>query len=81
MKYQKSGKKFNNQIIKKGDISDCKNWRGVTLLSVPSKIVSRIILNHIKDSVESQLGKNQAGFRKHRSSVDLIPLESSLNRL
>ena len=33
------------KIPKNGDITNCNNWRGITLLSVPSKVLSRIILN------------------------------------
>jgi hypothetical protein len=60
------------KLPKKGDITNCNNWRGITLMSVPSKVLSRIILNRIKESVEEKLRKEQAGFRKHRSCVDLI---------
>jgi hypothetical protein len=57
---------------KKGDITNCNNWRGITLLSAPSKILSRVLLNRVKSVVEVRLWKEQAGFRKHRSCVDLI---------
>jgi hypothetical protein len=60
------------KIPKKGDLSNCNNWRGVTFLSIPSKILTRIILNGTQNSVEQHLRKEQAGFRKHRSCVDLI---------
>jgi hypothetical protein len=40
------------KIPKKGDLSYCNNWRGVTLLSIPSKILTRIILNRIQNTVE-----------------------------
>jgi hypothetical protein len=39
------------KILKKGDITNCNNWRGTTLLSVPSKVISRIILKRIKNVV------------------------------
>lgn len=60
------------KLPKKGDTTNCNNWRGITLLSVPSKVVARIILNRIKMTVESRLRNEQAGFRAHRSCVDLI---------
>jgi len=53
------------KIPKKGDLTYCNNWRGVTLLSIPSKILTRIILNRIHNTVEQHLRKEQAGFRKH----------------
>ena len=37
-------------IPKKGNLSECKNWRGITLLSVPSKIICCIILDKIHES-------------------------------
>ena len=32
------------KLPKKGDLGECKNWRGIQLLSLPSKIFTRIIL-------------------------------------
>jgi hypothetical protein len=60
------------KILKKDDLSNCNNWKGITLLSTPSKILTRIILNRIQTTVKQHLRKEQAGFRKHRSCVDLI---------
>ena len=62
----------HNEAAKKGNTSNCNNWRGITLLSVPSKVLIRIILDRIKTTVEQKLRKVQAGFREHRSCVDLI---------
>jgi hypothetical protein len=36
------------KLPKRGDTTDCNNLRGITLLFVPSKVFSRIILNRIK---------------------------------
>ena len=41
------------RIPKKGALSDCKNWRGITLLSVPSKILTKIIIKRISDAVDA----------------------------
>ena len=60
------------KIQTKGDLSNCNNWREVTFLSIPSKILTRIILNRIHNTVEQHLRKEQSGFRKHRICVDLI---------
>ena len=55
---------------KKGDLSICSNWRDITLLTVASKIVRRIILKSAADKV---LRDEQAGFRSNRScSIDQI---------
>lgn len=43
------------KIHKKGPLSDCNNWRGVTLLSTPSKILAKIIIQRISSAVDQQL--------------------------
>jgi hypothetical protein len=45
------------KVPKKGDLSQCRNWRGVTLLVVISKIFNKIILERIKSSLEKGLRK------------------------
>ena len=60
------------KVPKKGDLSQCKNWQGITLLAVISKIFNKNILERIKYSLEMGLRKEQAGFRHNRSCVDQI---------
>ena len=57
---------------KKGAFSDCNNWRGITLLSVPSKILAKIIIKQISDALDTGLRKEQAGFRRERECTDQI---------
>ena len=64
-------RRMNNEAIiirtpKKGALNDCNNWRGITLLSIPSKILAKIIINRISNVVDSRLREEQAGFRKER---------------
>lgn len=59
-------------IPKKGDLSECKNWRGITLLNTIQKIMAFIVLDRISPVVESCLRNEQAGFRKNKSCVDHI---------
>jgi hypothetical protein len=54
------------KVPKKGDVTNCKNWRGITLLSGPS----RIILNRIKICIEKRLQREQAGYQSKRSCID-----------
>ena len=56
----------------KGDLCVCSNWRGITLLSIPSKVLSIIILNRMKKAVEKVLRDEQSGFRSGRSCTDAI---------
>ncbi|CAH8678058.1 unnamed protein product [Schistosoma haematobium] len=60
------------KIPKKGDLSKCENYRGITLLSIPGKVFNRVLLNRMKDAVDAQLRDQQAGFRKDRSCTDRI---------
>ena len=60
------------KLPKKGDLTNCNNWRGITLLSIPSKIFCKILINRIRETVDTQLRSEQAGFRKGRSCSDHI---------
>ena len=60
------------KIPKKGDLSKCENYRGISLLSVPGKVFNRVLLNRMKDAVDAELRDQQAGFRKDRSCTDQI---------
>ena len=42
-------------IPKKGTLSDCNNWRGITLLSLPSKIVCKVIVKRLSLAVNEVL--------------------------
>lgn len=60
------------KIPKKGDLRDCGNYRGIMLLSVPGKVLNRILLDRMKEAVDTKLRDEQAGFRKNRSCPDQI---------
>ncbi|VDP36141.1 unnamed protein product [Schistosoma margrebowiei] len=60
------------KMPKKGDLSKCDNYRGITFLSIPGKVFNRVLLNRMKDCVDAQLRDQQAGFRKDRSCTDQI---------
>jgi hypothetical protein len=60
------------KIPKRGDLSNCDNWCGIILLSVPSKVFNRVILNRLEGEVETKLSEEQYGYRPQRSCTDLI---------
>uniref|UniRef100_A0A914WQC5 Reverse transcriptase domain-containing protein n=1 Tax=Plectus sambesii TaxID=2011161 RepID=A0A914WQC5_9BILA len=60
------------KLPKKGSLMDCNNWRGITLLSVPSKLFCTILLNRLRRAVDQVLREEQAGFRQDRSCMDQI---------
>ncbi|VDI48062.1 blast:Craniofacial development protein 2 [Mytilus galloprovincialis] len=60
------------RIPKKGDLTNCNNWRGITLLSIPSKVFCKILISRIKTAIDRTLRQEQAGFRQGRSCIDHI---------
>ncbi|KAI8498288.1 hypothetical protein Bbelb_242320 [Branchiostoma belcheri] len=60
------------KLPKKGDLSDCNNWRGITLLSIPGKVFCAVLLRRLKKAVDSKLREEQAGFRSNRSCTEQI---------
>ena len=59
-------------LPKKGDLSQCKNHRTISLISHPSKILLRVLLNRLRPQVEQILSEEQAGFRRGRSTTEQI---------
>jgi hypothetical protein len=57
---------------KKGNLSICDNYRGIMMLSVPGKVLNRVMLQRLKTAVDDKLRDNQAGFRQNRSCADQI---------
>ena len=60
------------KLPKKGNLADCGNWRGITLLSVPGKIMAMILLDRIYEALDGRMREGQAGFRSGRSCADQI---------
>ncbi len=58
------------KILKKGNIKSCDNWRGITLLSIPSKVFCRVLLNRMETAIDTRIRQEQAGFRKGRGCMD-----------
>lgn len=59
-------------IHKKGDNRECSNHRGISLLSIPGKVYSRILEARLREATEHELEEGQCGFRRNRSTQDLI---------
>ncbi|XP_047984805.1 uncharacterized protein LOC125225240 [Leguminivora glycinivorella] len=58
------------KVPKKGDLSQCDNWRGIMLLPTAAKVLAKILLNRIAPRVAETLRDEQAGFRPGRSCTD-----------
>ena len=59
-------------IPKKGDLSDCSNYRTIALMNHMSKVLMTILLERMKSQVEEHLSEEQAGFRKDRNTTQQI---------
>ncbi len=57
-------------FAKKGDLSLCKNWRGVCLLDVCSKLLSSILVHRLQIVIEEFGMDSQTGFRPDRGTID-----------
>ena len=60
------------KLPKKGDLTNCNNWRGIMLLSVTYKVLSRVVLDRLTITIDPLLSKEHAGFRKGRGCADQI---------
>ena len=58
----------------KGTKSECSNYRGITLLSVPGKVFAHIILARIKPTLLSHKRPQQSGFTPGHSMCDRIAI-------
>ena len=54
-------------VFKKGDVHDVSNYRPISLLSIVSKLLDRVIHIHVSEFVKPSLSDFQHGFRKKRS--------------
>ena len=59
-------------LHKKKDRKICDNYRGISLLSVPGKVLSLVLLDRLETIIDPQLMESQCGFRKGRGTVDQI---------
>ena len=59
-------------IPKKGEISNIKNWRPISLLSNLYKVLSRAINNRLQTTTDWETSKAQKGFTKSRYLQEVL---------
>jgi hypothetical protein len=59
-------------LHKKSDKTDCNNYRGISLLSTPYKILTNILLSRLSPYIDEIIGDHQCGFRRNRLTTDQI---------
>ena len=57
---------------KKGILQLCQSYRTISLISHPSKVMLKIILNRLQPQAEEIIAEEQAGFRIGRSTTEQI---------
>ena len=59
-------------LPKKGNLQQCQNYRTISFISHPSKVMLKIILNTLKPQAEKIIAEEHAGFRAGRSATKQI---------
>ena len=61
-----------NLYKNKGNASDCGNYRGIALLSVGGKVLTKAMANRLTSVLERILPEAQSGFRPNRGTSDAV---------
>ena len=59
-------------VPKKGYLSSCDNWRGISLFDVMGKLFARVLNDRLQLVVEEAVSDSKCGFRAGRGCVDMI---------
>jgi len=59
-------------IRKKGDLTECSNYRTIALMNHMCKVLMVVVLKRLKPQVEAYLAVEQAGFRSDRNTTHQI---------
>lgn len=59
-------------VFKSGDRSDIRNYRPISLLSVTSKVLEKLVFTRIVDFVQDQLSLSQFGFLPKCSTLQQL---------
>lgn len=70
-------------LAKKGDLSDCDNYRGISLISVVVKLLTKVVVERVYTELESRnfFSKAQAGFRSREEAMaQVVALRELVDR-
>ena len=54
------------KLPKKGNLKECKNSRGITLMSIVGQILGRIVVDRIQNGVSRQKVEKRTGWQQAR---------------
>lgn len=66
-------------IFNKSRNKECKNYRGISLISTVGKVYARILQDRLGNKIEEQMRESQIGFRKGRGIHGQIFILKQLN--
>ncbi|KAF6040826.1 hypothetical protein EB796_000859 [Bugula neritina] len=69
---EKSAGELVLTLPKKGNLKLYQNYRSISLISHPSKVMLKILLDRLKPQAEKIIAEEQAGFRAGRSTTEQI---------
>ena len=68
-------------LPKKGNLALCQNYRTISLISHPSKVMLKIILNTLQPQAEEIIPGEQAGFQSekenHRTNIQFQEIHTA----
>ena len=67
------------KLPKKGGLTTCRNWTGITLMSTIAKVMGRILMMRIAAGTDAELRKEQAGFKIQLYKIDLSTRLQGIN--
>ncbi|XP_047111837.1 uncharacterized protein LOC124788611 [Schistocerca piceifrons] len=77
---EKSLKEWENGLVvelpKKGNLSDCNNWRGITLLSVPTRFIT--FVSAYAPTLDSDEDTKNQFYHQLNSTLSKIPIQDKL---
>ncbi|MEL7177812.1 MAG: reverse transcriptase domain-containing protein [Pseudomonadota bacterium] len=56
----------------KGCKTECTNYRGISLLSIPGKVYGRVLIERVKEITEGRICGEQGAFMKGKGCIDQI---------
>ena len=59
-------------VYGKGSNKDCNNYKGISLLSTPYKILSNILFSWLTPNGKENFCDHQCGFRRNRPTTDHV---------
>lgn len=63
--------RLNSYSAKNEDMTNCENYKGISLLNITYKILINIIHEKLQKYTEYVLGDYQNGFRKRRATPNI----------